>query len=161
MRHILRTIIISLFLFSAASAFADDRSMSDTKRISEKLERTRQLREETPVPTEASSAAKAVQDSEITSSGMRMVQSLGLLVAMVLIGAWAYRKFVLKETVQVSRKIKLIEKIPLSPRASLMLAEIDGTTVLVGLAADAITLMKLDKPHAPFAVTLEEEYKGD
>ncbi len=160
MRHILRTTILFLCLLACGVANADQPTVGD-QRMFDKLERTRQLMQETPAPTEASAAAQSVQDAETTSSGMKMVQSLGFLVALVLVSAWAYKKFVLKEAVTLSRKMKLIERLPIAPRASLMLAEIDGTTILVGLSGDAISLMKLEKPQIPFAVTLDEEYKGE
>ena len=135
-------------------------TVNENTLMQEKLERTRELMKEAKDPTK-----KATQDSELhkhdedlSSSGMKMVQSLGFLVALVFIGAWAYRKFILKEVALPVRQMKLIERLPLSPRASLFLAEVHGMKIVVGMTADSISMLPLDK-KSDFTINLEKEYE--
>lgn len=145
--------VLILSLVVAGSVYADTEAAPTTQpqTIEEKLEKTRALMEHNK--TTPSQTAPAQQE-EASSPLMKMVQSLGLLVGLVLVGAWGYKKLVLKDVPVVSRKMKLLERMSLAPRASLYLAEVEGNKILVGLTADGISMMKLGT-----TIELTEEYQ--
>jgi len=89
------------------------------------------------------------------STILSMVQGLGLVIGIFLIGVHVYKKYVIKNEPFNSRRIKIIERAPLSNKAALVLAEIEGQRILVGIGAEGITMTKLE----PAPIRLEESYE--
>lgn len=86
------------------------------------------------------------------SMALRMIQGLGIVVGLFIIGAHYYKKYVIKSEPKQTRSIKIVERTPLGSKNALILAEIEGQRVLVGLSAESISLIKLEAP----VVKLEE-----
>lgn len=121
--------------------------------MEEKMQRTRELVEQGSHPTNQ----EKIDSFDAKSSAISVLQSLVLLVGIVFVGAWGYKKYVLKDKVVTNRTLKITERIPIAPKANLLLAEIDGRKVLVGLTSDSIALLELGKAAKDFAVELEKE----
>lgn len=155
--------IITIFLVCFTPfASAEGAASATPQTIEQKLEKTRALMQENQLAHPAQAPATKADDDLVASSGIKMLQGLAVLVSLVLVGAWAYKKFVLKDTTIVSRKMKLLERITIAPRASLILTEVDGNKILVGLTSDGISMMKLgngDSMGSAEAIELTEEYE--
>jgi|GEM_PF-1419837 len=87
---------------------------------------------------------------------LRMIQGLGIVAGMFLIGAHYYKKFALKNAPQFSRKIKILERSSLGGKRGLVLAEVDGQRILVGMGGNSLSLIKLDAPTVKLEEVVEE-----
>ena len=84
------------------------------------------------------------------SYGVLILQTFAVLV---LIGAmaWAFVRFVAPRLGMGTRgsRMKILERLPLEPRRSLYLVEVDGKSILVGVSEGSIRL--LTEVHQPVA----------
>jgi flagellar biogenesis protein FliO len=99
---------------------------------------------------------KSKEDFNSGSMALKMIQGLGLVSGLFLIGAHFYKKYTLKDAPQVTKKIKIIERTPLGGKGALILAEVDGQKVLVGMGSDSLSLMKLEAPTVKLEEAVEE-----
>jgi flagellar biogenesis protein FliO len=90
------------------------------------------------------SSKKSKEEYNSGSMALRMIQGLGLVSGLFLIGAHFYKKYTLKDAPQITKKIKILERTPLGGKGALILAEVDGQKVLVGMGSDSLSLMKLE-----------------
>jgi flagellar biogenesis protein FliO len=90
---------------------------------------------------------KRVEPQSTGSIALRMIQGLGLVAGLFLIGAHCYKKYALKDAPQTTRKIKIIERSSMGGKQALVLAEVEGQKVLIGLGGDSLSLIKLDTPE--------------
>lgn len=103
--------------------------------------------------------SNAVEREKPYSTGtavIRMIQGLGIVAGIFLIGAHYYKKYTLKNAPQFSRKIKILERSSLGGKNGLVLAEVDGQRVLVGMGGDSLSLIKLDSPTVKLEEVVEE-----
>lgn len=97
----------------------------------------------------------------VAGSAWQMIQGLGFCLGFFLIGVWVYKKVMLKNIpVGTGKKITLLERQALSPRAALYLATVDSEQVLVGLNGDSIALLVLKQGTLDPSVVeaIEREY---
>lgn len=87
---------------------------------------------------------------------LRMIQGLGIVAGMFLIGAHYYKKYTFKNAPQFSKKIKILERSSLGGKNGLVLAEVDGQRILVGMGGDSLSLIKLDSPTLKLEEVVEE-----
>ena len=83
------------------------------------------------------------QDTSTVSYGVVILQTFAVLV---LIGAmaWAFVRFVAPRIGMRTRssRMKILERLPLEPRRSLYLVEVDGKSILVGVSEGSIRLLR-------------------
>lgn len=79
------------------------------------------------------------------------LKGLGICIGTLLVGVWAVKKFKIGSKVLPSRRMRVIERLPLTQKSSLLLLEIDGTKTLVGVGPDRIS----------FAPELQRNVSGD
>ncbi len=83
------------------------------------------------------------QQTDTLSLGVVILQTFAVLV---LIGAmaWAFVRFVAPRMGMRARssRMKILERLPLEPRRSLYLVEVDGKSILVGVSEGSIRLLK-------------------
>jgi flagellar biogenesis protein FliO len=161
-------LFLTFFLTVSTLSFAQDEpSIPDAKRVASKLERANELRE-SQLGKVGMAEGMPRPDEDLGSAAMRMVQSLGVILGLFLIGAWAYKKYILKDTTTLpTARLRVIERLAVSPRGSIMLSEVEGRRVLVGVTPQAISFLDLSTghtsttqnagPHASFIQTLSEE----
>jgi flagellar protein FliO/FliZ len=88
--------------------------------------------------------------SPTTDLGLLVVQTVAIL-ALIALAAWAFVRFVgprLRGARGKSR-MRLIERLPIEPRRSLVVVEVDGTPLLLGVADGSIRLLKELEPGEP------------
>ncbi len=161
-------LFLTFFLTVSTLSFAQDEPpIPDAKRVASKLERANELRE-SQLGKVGMAEGMPRPDEDLGSAAMRMVQSLGVILGLFLIGAWAYKKYILKDTTTLpTARLRVIERLAVSPRGSIMLSEVEGRRVLVGVTPQAISFLDLSTghtsttqnagPHASFIQTLSEE----
>lgn len=91
---------------------------------------------------------------------MQMLFSLGVIVIILLFGAWFLRRFVNKKVLQgnSANLIKIIETRPLSHKASLYLIEVHDKTILISASPSGVTSLTECSPlKAPEIPSLEEK----
>lgn len=89
---------------------------------------------------------ESAPDTNLGASAMSMVKGLALCVAILLIGAHLYRRSTGQAGAQgPSRQLKILERLPLGPRSALLLLEVRGEPVLVGLTADGMRFHQLGR----------------
>lgn len=71
----------------------------------------------------------------------KMVQALGLCIGVLLVGAFVIRKINPQLVKSASRKIKIIERTAVSPRTALVLAELDGKSILFSVGSERVSLL--------------------
>ena len=128
--HLTNSLLLFTCVLCAAApeVFAQD--------IQSKLERANELRDVQLQKVEQLQPMKA--DDDLTSAGLKMAQALGFILGAFLIGAWAYKKYILKDIALPMSKIRILERVPVSTRGSVMLAEVDGKKILVGVTPQSI-----------------------
>ena len=90
----------------------------------------------------------ASESSSLESSGIKMLQGLALCGGVLCLGAWAYKKYVLKTPAVASRKMRIIERLPLSPKATLVLIEVEGIKKIVAMGSDPVSFHDLAEPES-------------
>ena len=80
--------------------------------------------------------------SETVSGGMRAVQALMLCTAVFLIGVFLYRKATGAKPMARSRRMRVLERLTLAPKTSLVIAEVNGREVLLAVG-EKVSIMDL------------------
>ncbi|HUT78839.1 MAG TPA: flagellar biosynthetic protein FliO [Polyangia bacterium] len=80
--------------------------------------------------------------------GLQLLQAMAVLVAILAL-AWAFRRFAAPRLGLGPRpgRMRVIERLPLEPRRSLYLVEVDGVPHLFGVSEGSVRL--LDRPAQP------------
>ncbi len=95
-------------------------------------------------------------ETDTGSMALKMIQGLGIVAGMFLIGAHFYKKYVIKNVSKPARSIKILERASLGGKSALILAEIEGQRVLVGMGADTVSLMKVESQVVKLEETIVE-----
>lgn len=85
-------------------------------------------------------------ENEVGQPGMlvKMLQGLGVCIGFLLVGAFVYKKFTGHvSTLTGGPHIKVLEKVALSPKISLILAEVDQQRILLGISPEGISALQL------------------
>ena len=129
-----------------AAQDAPQAAQEDVSSMASKLERTRAIiaQAHTDGGTVASSTSSAPASVDEGPSLMKLFQAMGLIIALLLVGVWATKKYIIKEIPQSQRTIRILEKVALSQKASLFVAEVGNTKILVGTSGESVSLMRLD-----------------
>lgn len=87
-------------------------------------------------------AAKATASSERPTGGLglgKMALSLGIVVAIVIVLGWVFKKLTLR--LPGSKHIKIISSMPLGPKERLLVIEMQGKQRVLGVTAHSINLL--------------------
>jgi flagellar biogenesis protein FliO len=110
------------------------------------------------------------QARQLTSAATKMVLALGILVILLIGGAYLVRRYLLQQTSFGKRGqlLRVIAKVPLTPKASVALIEVPGKIFVVGVAGTMLAALgevspeaigvQEQEPEAPlsFAVALDQ-----
>ena len=140
--------MISLFcvLFAVSSAYGQDKAVGTD---SDKLERTRAILAENNTTKAAPTPSSwRTEEPSLSGAGTSMVKSLVLCIGIFLVGAALYKRFALKNGTTVGRRIKIVERTPLSSRTFLSIVEVDGKTVILSCGPDRVSFAQNQIPVA-------------
>ena len=140
------------FLFLVAAIFCAPAARCDSNVAdADKLEKTRAILAENSNAKEAPTPSWRTEEQSLSGAGMSMVKSLVLCIGIFLVGAAIYRKFALKGSISAGRRIKIMERTPLSSRTFLSIVEVDGKTVLLACGPDRVSFAPTSVPTASCA----------
>lgn len=160
MRYLLSKILIVLFLVQIFCAVSSGQEPLPSAQ--DKLDKAKAilLQKDQPNAGVPTPSANIAYDESLSASGIKVFENLFALLGIVLIGAWVYKKYILKEHITASKRIRIIEHIPLLTRANLTLVEVGGEKILVAQQQGAISMISLGKKEA-FDLTLSEELSDE
>ena len=69
-----------------------------------------------------------------------MVRGLGLCVGLLLVAAALMRRARQREGILGARRLEVLERVMVAPKTALVLARVDGRTVLCAVGADRVSL---------------------
>lgn len=79
-----------------------------------------------------------------SASIVPMFQGLALCLAIFFIGLHIYKRWVKPQNGVGQRRIRLLERVALSGKSSLVLAEVDGRSVLLTVGSDRVNVHSLE-----------------
>ncbi len=135
------TISTAVLFAASASAQAAVPASDSTQAVQGKLERTRELLKD--VQGEKGKAGEASLGEDLTHTGYRVFEGLLLCLGVLAIGVYLAKRFGLKGAVSAGRKIKIVERTPLSARTSLVLAQVEGKSILLAVGPDNVSFVEL------------------
>ena len=124
-------IILALILLCAPEAWAQE---------STKLERTVNILKDTTVNGGIASQKAPEPESLNLWKG---VEGLVLCVGVLFIGVALVKKLKIKGTTSGARQIKVVERTAVSPKTSLILAEVNGSKVLLSVGPDRVSFLNM------------------
>ena len=93
-------------------------------------------------------------------SPWRVLQGLGLVAGLFLVGAYLYRRVFVKTVGDRPRRIVILERVQIHPKSFLVLAEVDGERVLVGTGAERMEVVRLDGRLRRFKAELHQSMEA-
>ncbi len=118
-----------------------------------KLERTKELVKQ---GSDERAQPKTVTESSIETSAVKMVSGLVGAIGVLLLLVVALKKIQKGGALVSNKKIKILERTPLSQRSALVLAEVDGERILLGVGSDPVTILHKMVPQFEMS-PLEQE----
>ena len=94
--------------------------------------------------TVVDSAPPVAADSfDAKSSALRMVGGLFLCFGVFGGAIHIYKKYVMPRAISDKRRLQVVERLPLSPKSSLLLVKVDGKELLLSTGAESTRLIPL------------------
>ena len=78
---------------------------------------------------------------DLTASFFSMFKGLAICIALLLVVIWVLKKIKAPIVTGQGRKLKIIERLPVSARSSLLLVQVENRQMLVGVGADPVSLV--------------------
>jgi flagellar biosynthetic protein FliO len=78
---------------------------------------------------------------DLGASVLAMFKGLAICILILMLGVWLLKKFKSPLISPSIRKLKVIDRLPLTARSSLVLVQVNQKQVLVGVSADRINLI--------------------
>ena len=80
---------------------------------------------------------------ESSSMGLRVLEALALCVGVLFAGLGLYRKFTGDRPVAKGRRMRVVERVMVAPKTSLVLARVDGKEIVLAIG-DKVSFLELD-----------------
>ena len=163
MRNAVRALIAALVLWlalasvAAAQVAVSEETMSRLSAL--KRSALAQAAEASVVAGETT--ALPVAQPENTSSGLKVVQALALCIGVLLVGAWFFRRYWGSGVQYAGRRLKIREKLSVSPRTALVLVEVDGRPLVLALGSEKVTFCDQDLSYSIDQTALAAEAVED
>ncbi len=101
------------------------------------------------------------EESPLSSNAVRMIAGLALCVGVFLIGAWLVRRTSGKVKPMNTRSMRVVERMPVTSKTSLMLIEVEGRRVMIAAGPDKVSFFAPESgmadTYSSDALTLKEE----
>ena len=94
----------------------------------------------------------SVPDINVTGELIRVVLSLGAIVALIFAAGWLTRRLQSRQFVG-GRRLRCIETMPISARERVLLIEADGKRLLVGVGTGGVRALHVYEGTVPVDVT--------
>jgi len=78
---------------------------------------------------------------DLYSSIMTMAKGLAICIALLLGAVWILKKLKSPMITGQGRKLRIIERLPVSAKSSILLVEVNNKTVLIGVGSDPVNLI--------------------
>lgn len=103
-----------------------------------------------PLPAPSSLVGQEEQARQLTTAATKMVLALGVLVVLLIGGAYLVRRYLLQQTSFGKRGqlLRVVAKVPLTPKTSVALIEVPGKVLVVGVAGTMLTALGEVLPEA-------------
>ncbi|MBX7144172.1 MAG: flagellar biosynthetic protein FliO [Oligoflexia bacterium] len=128
----------------------------------QKLARTRQMVQEQGegLRPAAWKPGLAPEQDSIGTAAFKMVKGLGLCIGALLIALHLYRRKHPSSAAAVGRQLRIIERLPINTKTSLVMAEIAGKRVVLAVGADRVSTVvhDVDAPSSEEMIELPMEY---
>ncbi|MBN8548941.1 MAG: FliO/MopB family protein [Deltaproteobacteria bacterium] len=133
---------------SAESVFGGaqptEETSSDTQSAESKLERTRQLfanKEHSADGSKPSTPAwKTESEGSLVGTGFKMLQGLGICVGLLFVGVHFFKKYNPQNNPRAAgRSMRVLERMPIAPKTSLVLAVVEGRKILMAVGSDRVS----------------------
>lgn len=96
----------------------------------------------------ARAPATGVPDINVTGELLRVVLSLGAIVALIFVAGWLTRRLQSRQFVG-GRRLRCVESMSISARERVLLIEADGKRLLVGVGAGGIRALHVYEGAVP------------
>ena len=96
----------------------------------------------------ARAPATGVPDINVTGELIRVVLSLGAIVALIFVAGWLTRRLQSRQFVG-GRRLRCVESMSISARERVLLIEADGKRLLVGVGAGGIRALHVYEGSVP------------
>jgi flagellar protein FliO/FliZ len=100
----------------------------------------------------ARAPAASVPDINVTGELIRVVLSLGAIVALIFAAGWLTRSLQSRQFVG-GRRLRCVESMSISARERVLLIEADGKRLLVGVGAGGVRALHVYEGTAPVETT--------
>jgi len=117
-----------------------------------KLERTRALVNEVQAP-----AAKP--DTDLSTTAWKMAKGLAITLGVLCVGLGVAKKFGVTPNATGKKRIKLLDRISVSRKSSLILAEVDGRQILLAVGGDPVCFHGDFTSESMFGASLQSTTK--
>jgi flagellar protein FliO/FliZ len=109
--------------------------------------------------TQERASVPAHDTHELTAAATKMVLSLGVVVLLLIGGAYLVRRYLLQQPPLGRRGqvLRVVAKVPLTPKTAVVLVEVPGKVLVVGVAGTALTALGEVAPEALGRQTQEPE----
>ena len=104
--------------------------------------RSTKLEETIPLPPELKEAETG-GDSRFMTEFFNMLLVLGLIIILLYVGSWMFRKMLTQRTMQmnVTSQIKVLEQRTLSPKSALYIVSVMGKTMLISESQNGVKFL--------------------
>lgn len=158
----LRLLVLAICLMYQTTALAEGES---TPVLDSKIEQTRILMEKNQSNQAVSNFPGFLkldkQDQNQGSSfGVRLLQGLALCLGTFFVLLHFLKGGKFKRGNKETRRIKVIEKVPLTTKSSLFLVEVDGETRLLSVGAEHTSFIPLNKASDENLESFEEHHNN-
>jgi hypothetical protein len=95
----------------------------------------------------------------LEGTGIKMLQALAICCGVFLVGIHFYKKYTGQGPVfNKNRRMRILERLPVSPKSALLLVEVDGKKVLIGVGSENVSHIPLREvaDQGEFGVSLDE-----
>lgn len=88
------------------------------------------------------------QDRSLMAAATKMILALAAMLLVLIVGAYGVRRYLLQQTVFSKRnaQLRVVSKIPLTPKTALALVEVPGKLLVVGITPTSLTALS-EVPH--------------
>ena len=97
------------------------------------------------------------EGTEDANPFLKVMKGLAIIIASFLILVHFYKRFYLNKEQDLTRRIQIIERTPLSAKSALVLAQVDGRKVLIGVGEVSISPLETADLDADFKSLAEDK----
>lgn len=128
----------------AVFAVSTESTQDQSQNLEQKLARTKKLfadKEQAAASGKPAAAWSTESDSStLAGTGFKMIQGLGLCVGVLLIGVHFFKKYNPQNNPRApGRSMRIIEKMAVAPKTSLVLATVEGRKILFAVGNERVS----------------------